>query len=271
MQGELKTLRALGGSTRLRIARLLLTEEICVCELEHILGISQPAISQQLRILRDANLLEARREGNWIFYSIEPAVILEAWESVRDVLLSPLGSDPETISDAERLKEIIDNPFENCPERIPRKAMPLKMRYPVEILFLCTGNSCRSQMAEYFTRVYGDSGRIRVESAGTNPAGVHPRTLEIMGELGIDLSAATSKSIQPDSLSQKDLVITLCGDARESCPIVPPTVEKRHWDLPDPARIEGDEAEILQGFRDVRDDISRRVRRLLSELDVVVG
>ncbi len=268
---EVKILRALGGDTRFRLARLLLAEEVCVCELESILGISQPAVSQQLRILREAGLLDARREGNWVFYRIEPASLLEALDSVRDSLMVDPREGEGLPADLAALAEFTEEPMENCPDRIPRGSRPLTSRYPVGISFICTGNSCRSQMAEYFVRVFGDPGRVRAESSGLEPKGVHPSTIRVMGELGIDLSDAQSRLLDVRALSRADLAITLCGDARESCPVVPPEVQMEHWDLPDPAKLEGSEEEILVGFRSVRDDISRRVREMLTELDALVG
>jgi len=135
----------------------------------------------------------------------------------------------------------------------------------IKILFLCTGNSCRSQMAEGFARHYG-GGFLEAYSAGISPAGVNPRAVAVMKEVGIDISGQTSKSIEPNILEGADFIITLCGDARESCPVVPAQVEKRHWPLEDPARAEGTEEEIMDKFRAVRDQISRLVKELMEEL-----
>ncbi|MFO7941503.1 MAG: metalloregulator ArsR/SmtB family transcription factor [Bacillota bacterium] len=270
MESQLRILRALSGSTRLRLIRLLLAEEICVCELEHILQISQPAISQQLRILRDAGLLTARREGNWIFYQVEGPVLLRAWESVRETLFSPLGSDPDTEGDRARLQEVLAEPFRNCPDRISKEEAPTETRIPIDLHFVCTGNSCRSQMAEYFARAFADPARLRVASSGVSPSRVHPLTIEVMGELGIDLTGAVSESTDPERLREADLIVTLCGDARDRCPTTPPSVKRRHWGVRDAAAVEGDEEEKLAAFREVRNDIARRVRDLLGELDALV-
>ena len=140
------------------------------------------------------------------------------------------------------------------------------MTRKIKILFLCTGNSCRSQMAEGFARHYGED-QLEAYSAGISPVGVNPRAVSVMKEVGIDISGQTSKSINRDILDQVDFVITLCGDARESCPLVPGKVEKRHWPLEDPARAEGTEAEIMDKFRSIRDQISNLVKELISELD----
>ncbi len=134
-----------------------------------------------------------------------------------------------------------------------------------KIVFLCTGNSCRSQMAEGFARHFGKE-RLEVYSAGTAPVGVNPRAIAVMQEVGIDISTQTSKAISKEMLDQADILITLCGDAQESCPLVPGQVQKRHWPLEDPARAEGSEEEIMAKFRTVRDEIAVLVRELLTEL-----
>jgi arsenate reductase (thioredoxin) len=115
------------------------------------------------------------------------------------------------------------------------------MKRRLKIIFLCTGNSCRSQMAEGYARDYAGN-RLYFYSAGISPVGVNPRAVSVMKEAGIDISGQISKAIDRDILDQADFIITLCGDARESCPLVPGKVEKRHWPLEDPARAEGTEA-----------------------------
>lgn len=131
------------------------------------------------------------------------------------------------------------------------------------ILFLCTGNSCRSQMAEGFARALG-RGKVEVYSAGIEPAGLNPRAVAAMAEAGIDISGHSSDPIDPEVLKNADLIVTLCGDARDRCPVTPPTVRREHWPLPDPARAEGGEDEIAAAFRAVRDEIRERVAKLLE-------
>lgn len=131
-----------------------------------------------------------------------------------------------------------------------------------QIYFLCTGNSCRSQMAEGFARQYLGQ-QWRIASAGIETHGLNPRAVQVMAEKGINISQYHSKLIDIDYLNSSDLVITLCGDARDRCPVTPPTVKKQHWPLPDPAQAQGSEAEILTVFRQVRDEIERRVQALV--------
>ncbi len=133
-----------------------------------------------------------------------------------------------------------------------------------KVLFLCTGNSARSQMAEGFLKAFGGS-RFAVTSAGTAPVGVNPLAIKAMAEVGIDISSHTSDAISANLLANIDLLITLCGDARENCPFVPVKVEKRHWPLEDPARAEGSEEDKLLRFREIRNEIKGYVEELIAE------
>lgn len=130
-----------------------------------------------------------------------------------------------------------------------------------KIYFLCTGNSCRSQMAEGFGKqILGKDWQVK--SAGIETHGLNPLAVKVMAEKGIDISQNTSKLIDNNYLNNCDLVITLCGDARDRCPMTPATVQKMHWPLPDPAQATGSEEEVLQVFRQVRDEIEIRVLKL---------
>jgi arsenate reductase len=127
------------------------------------------------------------------------------------------------------------------------------------VLFLCTGNSCRSQMAEGWLRQIAGDG-AEVQSAGTKPAGLNPMAVAVMREAGIDISGQRSKHV--DELTQRDFlfVITVCDSAREACPVFPGALYQRHWSFDDPAAAAGTEAERLEVFRRVRDEIRSQVR-----------
>jgi arsenate reductase len=128
-----------------------------------------------------------------------------------------------------------------------------------KILFLCTGNSARSQMAEGLLRsAAGD--RFEVFSAGTHPKGLHPRSTEVMNEIGIDISTHTSKDVDSFIGQQFDYVITVCDRAKEHCPVFPGS-EPIHWGFDDPAEAPPDER--LRPFRRVRDEIRRRLNLFL--------
>lgn len=123
------------------------------------------------------------------------------------------------------------------------------------VLILCTGNSCRSHMAEGILRAAaGDL--IEVHSAGSKPAGyVHPKAIQVLKEIGIDLSAHTSKHMNDFLNRNITTVITVCGNADQACPMYPGQVNRHHWGFDDPAHATGTEEEILQQFRRVRDEI----------------
>ncbi|MCB5220325.1 arsenate reductase (thioredoxin) [Lactiplantibacillus pentosus] len=134
-----------------------------------------------------------------------------------------------------------------------------------KIYFLCTGNSCRSQMAEGFARQLLPAG-WEVASAGVEVHGVNPLAVQVMAEVGIDIRQQTSKLIDPEYLAQCAVVVTLCGDAQDRCPVTPPTVTRLHWPLPDPAQAPGSPAEKLPVFRQVRDQIQAQVVALAKTL-----
>ena len=133
------------------------------------------------------------------------------------------------------------------------------------VLFLCTGNSARSQMAEAFARYYGGEA-ITLHSAGTHPAGVHPNAIWAMNEVGMDISHCTSDALSSTNLEEFDYVVTLCGEAQASCPVLPPTTRDEHWPLPDPAKIRGNPLEVMKGFRVIRYQIETRVKDLLERI-----
>lgn len=125
------------------------------------------------------------------------------------------------------------------------------------VLILCTGNSCRSQMAEAILRRAAD-GALRVESAGSAPSGyVHPLAIEAVKEIDLDLSEGRSKSLDEFLDQDVETVITVCGNADQACPVFPGQVKRYHWPFDDPAHAEGTEEEQMAVFRRVRDEIDR--------------
>ena len=127
------------------------------------------------------------------------------------------------------------------------------------VLFLCVHNSARSQMAEGFARS-GAPSDVTVWSAGSEPRGVHPLAVQVMGEIGIDIGGHASKRLDDVPWREADTVVTLCGEAEEVCPTVAADVRRVHWPLPDPAAAP--EPTQLEAFREVRDEIRWRVASL---------
>lgn len=139
------------------------------------------------------------------------------------------------------------------------------MPEPVNILFLCTGNSCRSQIAEGWARQIGGDAVV-VQSAGIEAHGKNPRAIDVMREAGIDISGQESTIVNDGMLQDADVVVTVCGHADELCPVLPPGITKLHWPLTDPAKATGTDEEIMTEFRATRDEIEGRVRELLESI-----
>lgn len=131
------------------------------------------------------------------------------------------------------------------------------------VLVLCTGNSARSQMGEGLFREEG-GGDYEVFSAGTRPSRVRPEAIAAMREIGIDISGNRSKSVDEFAGQPFDYVVTVCDNARDTCPVFPGTAERIHWSLGDPAAVQGTEEERLAAFRRIRDQLQERVKGFLS-------
>jgi arsenate reductase len=135
----------------------------------------------------------------------------------------------------------------------------------LKVMFVCTGNSARSQMAEGFARHFG-RGRVEACSAGMEPTKLNAFAVAVMQEKGVDISHQRSKAFDENFARRMDVVVTVCGSADERCPILPPEVRKLHWPLEDPAATKGTDAEILAKFRDIRDQIEARVQEVIRDL-----
>ena len=134
---------------------------------------------------------------------------------------------------------------------------------PIRVLFVCTGNSARSIMAEALLRQEG-SDAFEVYSAGTDPRGINPLTLRVLAEAGIDASWARSKSVEAYLGQSFDYVVTVCDDAREACPVFPGVHETLHWSHQDPAEARGTEEERMLVFREVFSSLREQVRALAA-------
>ncbi len=130
------------------------------------------------------------------------------------------------------------------------------------VLILCTGNSARSQMAEGLLR-HDAGAAFEVHSAGTKPTAVRPEAIAVMREIGIDITAHRSKSADEFVGQPLDLVITVCDNARETCPVFPARIQRLHWPFEDPAAVTGDDEMRLAAFRKVRDQIRAKIRTFL--------
>lgn len=133
-----------------------------------------------------------------------------------------------------------------------------------KVIFICTGNSCRSQMGEGFLRnMAGD--KIEVCSAGLKPSRVNPNAIKVMQEIGIDIAHHTSDDVKKHLGQEFDFIITVCDNAKENCPIFPGMGKRIHWSFKDPADAVGNEEEVLNEFRKIRDQIKSTLEKFVNE------
>ncbi|MBE0599298.1 MAG: arsenate reductase ArsC [Desulfuromonadales bacterium] len=132
-----------------------------------------------------------------------------------------------------------------------------------KVLFLCTGNSCRSQMADGIVN-HDFSDRLEAFSAGTEPHGLNPKAVQVMAEIGIDISGNSSDHLSKYDGESFDYVITLCGDANEKCPLFFGGVKRLHMGFDDPPKARGTEEEVMNVYRRVRDEIRRQMREFFE-------
>jgi protein-tyrosine-phosphatase len=234
----------LADAHRWRILQELSRSDRRVHELTHRLGEPQNLVSYHLRALRDAGLVSSKRsaaDGRDTYYRIEFVRCIAEWRSAAAALQPGL-----------ELAATAPSPV-------------VSVRRGTRVLFLCTGNSARSQIAEAVLR-HATSGRVDARSAGSHPKALHPIAVRVMAERGIDISAATTKHLRRFARTRFDRVVTLCDKVREICPEFPGQPETAHWSVTDPA-LEGDtDAESYPAFVRTADDIIRRVAVLIAQL-----
>lgn len=144
--------------------------------------------------------------------------------------------------------------------------MPEPMSQPIRVLFLCTHNSARSQMAEGLLRSMAPD-RFEALSAGTQATAVRPEAVAVMRELGIDIGSQQSKSLDRFAGQPIDWLVTVCDQAREACPTLPGAGNQLHWSIEDPAAVSGTDQERMAAFRAARDDLASRIRDFLARTD----
>lgn len=247
---------ALSDETRLRILCLLSRGELCVCDLMQLLSAPQSTLSRHLGRLRRAGLVTNRRDGKWVHYTL-------ADKTIPNELVSLIGSfnqiSPYDVDDKRlkaHLKEQKDRLALQKPESVP----------VIRVLVLCTGNSCRSQIAEGFLRYYGGK-NIEVRSAGIDRHGVNPSAVRVMSEIGIDISAHTSNNLSEYLSDRFDYVITVCDNAAKRCPVFPSYTIRLHWPFDDPAIASGSSEDIIAEFRRIRDMIGVKVKEWLTKIE----
>lgn len=240
-------LKLLADEQRWKLLAALAYSDRRVHELVETLRQPQNLVSYHLRKLREQALVQERRSAadrRDVYYSLDLDRLKEMLMSTGEALHPGLGEKAELASDTPLF---------------PQGGRKLR------VLFLCTHNSARSQMAEGLLRHLAGE-QVEVASAGTEVTRVHPLATRVMEARGIDLSGQTSKHLDHFLGQSFDYVITVCDKASESCPIFPGAPERIHWSIPDPASVEGDEATREAAFQRAAEDLVTRIRYFLSLL-----
>jgi protein-tyrosine-phosphatase len=221
-----------------------------VQELVRLLGEPQNLISYHLKRLRDVQLVSERRsaaDGRDVYYSVDLERFRQLYFSAGEAL-HPYLAPANDRSDARDVQ----------PDS--QKDLP-----PARVLFLCTHNAARSQMAEAITRHLGDS-MVEVYSAGSQPSHVHPIAIKVLQGMSIDVSEQRSKHMDEYKGQPFDYVITVCDRVREVCPLFPGNPEQLHWSFPDPAAVDG-EQEQYAAFLHTAQQLMTRIRFLLAVVE----
>ncbi len=236
-------LKLLAHDIRWKILVLLGRSDYCVQEIVRQLAQPQNLVSYHLRRLHDQNLVTERRstaDGRDIYYSLDVNRLRTLYFAAADSLNPALN--------------ITDNALQEAVSHLPRKK--------VRVLFLCTHNSARSQMAEGILRSLSE-GRIEAFSAGSQPTNLHPLAVQIMAKMGIDISQQRSKHLDEYLDQSFDYMVTVCDRVREACPTFPGDPERVHWSFIDPAAVEGSEKERSKAFEQVALQLTNRIRYLM--------
>jgi protein-tyrosine-phosphatase len=244
---SLHFLKLLAHDVRWNILLILVHSDYCVQELVRLLEQPQNLVSYHLRRLREQDIITERRstaDGRDIYYSLDLDVLHRLYFSTGEALHPALSNVEATIE----------------------KEVPALSRKPVRVLFLCTANSARSQMAEAILR-HLSQGQVEVFSAGSHPTSLHPYAVQTMAAIGIDISGQQSKHYNQYLNQSFDRIITVCDRIKESCPNFPGDPEHIHWSFPDPAAQEGPEEAKYHAFEQTALQLTNRIRFLLILLE----
>jgi protein-tyrosine-phosphatase len=239
-------LRLLSNDLRWKLLITLVRSDYRVQELVNRLQEPQNLVSYHLKQLRTLNLVEERRstaDGRDIYYSLNLGELRRAYVEAGEMLHPALGYSME---DSHLAKGFPPVPA-------------------VRVLFLCTENSARSQMAEGILR-HVTNGHVHVFSAGSTPTSIHPYALRALADMGIDASQQRAKHWREFAGQSFDYVVTVCDRVREVCPIFPNHVEPIHWSLPDPAAVSGSDAVRYQAFVETAQHLQTRIQYLLMQI-----
>lgn len=241
-------LKLLAHELRWNILALLVHSDYRVHEFASMLRTPMNVVSYHLRLLREAAILTERRsaaDGRDVYYHLDvehlQTLYVDVGQTLLPLLMMPVSSSAKSVTTHAD-------------------------RSPIRILFLCTHNSARSQLAEAITRHIGGSGVV-VSSAGTEPAQVHPLALAVLADKQIAADHLTSKHMDTFAGQTFDYVITVCDRAREACPTFPNHPELLHWSFPDPSAITSSPLEQRRAFDETAQQLMTRVRLLMTIIE----
>jgi protein-tyrosine-phosphatase len=240
-------LKLLAHALRWQLLEALARSDRRVQELVQLVGEPHNLVSYHLRRLRSQEIVSERRsaaDGRDVYYSLDLDRLKFLYLAAGDSLHPGLTPHPSGMAEEGG----------TAPAR------------RVRVLFLCTHNSARSQMAEAILRDLGGS-RVETASAGTEVTRVHPLAVREMAERGIDISGFRSKHLEEFLGEDFDYVVTVCDNAQEACPIFPGDPERIHWSIPDPSGVEGEESVRAAAFKRAADELTTRIRYLLSLIE----
>jgi protein-tyrosine-phosphatase len=241
---SLNFLKLLAHDVRWDLLEALAESDRRVIELVELLQRPQNLISYHLRLLREGRIVNERRssaDGRDVYYHLD-------LDQLRNYYLD----SGQTLHPALAYAE---------PEREVEKG-----KRPYRVLFLCTHNSARSQLAEGILRANGGD-LVEVFSAGSKPEQVHPRAIQAAANMNIDINQQQSKHIGEFEDQPFDYIITVCDQVREICPVFPGDHKKIHWSIPDPAEVSGSEVEQLQAFTQIARELATRISYLLLMME----
>ncbi len=247
--------KALSEEIRIRMLMCLQGGPLGLQHLVDIFELAPSTLSKHLHILESAGLLVSIRQGRWRLYRWPETADDPAAARLLDWLKNSAESDPVLETDAARRAVAVQtNPVALPPSGLTR------------VLFLCTGNSCRSQMAEALLRTRG-GGRFEAASAGVAPREIPGLTAEVMREVGIDIEDQKPKSVMTFiGKTHFDYLITVCPMAEEHTPVFPGVTRRLHWPMEDPAEVKGTKSQKRKVFRKVRDQLDARITAWIEEL-----
>jgi thioredoxin type arsenate reductase len=246
--------KALSEEIRIRILMCLEGGPLGLQHFVDILEMAPSTLSKHLHILESAGLLVPIRKGRWRLYQWPDESADTPVGGLLHWLKQSVGPDPILETDAARRAVTV----QNNPVQLPQGDV-------TRVLFLCTGNSCRSQMAEALLRARG-GGRFEVASAGVTPRPIPLLTVEVMREVGIDIGHQQPKSVmEVIGKTHFDYLITVCAMAEEHTPVFPGVTHRLHWPMDDPSEAEGTKSRKRGVFRRVRDELDAAVSAWLDE------